>query len=576
MNDVELDDPDLAHNVPAYVLDRFREWRYSSHDIQKDPGKFIGTAWVDAAELRTYLKTNPAALLRSRAGSEVSFSGSAPPSRSVSRMSSVSVKMEPGEAPAVKSEPTDDEVLLYGDVGARRQRRSSASSSAASRWSSFIAPDGTEGLELLDSDDEVASILGTVPGNSSRSSSRSYTPTSTSSSLDGHDTPCAPDDNTPSGSLVTDIAATVWHDESVQSVPELGSPTFFITRQCRVKVLETVHGLPHYYPIPRVSTGYVLDLRDPQYDFSDLVAGKRPPPDRADSIILNRDQDSWASHGAGKNCTTADIPGERFGLAQGLVKCRRVRMECKGTQHCEDADLSIISGERFELEPEKRAALFDAQTRIRIQEGMDANQRVATFWRSIQTRPCPFPKCGGGLSQARYQNGAKNGKTYFIGCTGFRRGETNPGHRYIAIPTDVDEHRLSRIIAGQPLPPPEDSDSTSPIIVKRASCSFMVHGRIGRRAIKCKFTHIVDGVPTTMKTVTRACPASRTIFVPMDASLQRLAIVVPDHTSPHNHPMPPFTKVDADDRQGRVNTGGARRQDTDGVQPSLPSESCEE
>lgn len=93
----------------------------------------------------------------------------------------------------------------------------------------------------------------------------------------------------------------------------------------------------------------------------------------------------------------------------------------------------------------------------------------------------------------------------------------------------------------------------------------MVHGRIGRRAIKCstfrslssilivtdesfdiEFTHIVDGVPTTMKTVTRACPASRTIFVPMDATLQRLAIVVPDHTSPHNHPMPPFTKVDAD------------------------------
>lgn len=98
-----------------------------------------------------------------------------------------------------------------------------------------------------------------------------------------------------------------------------------------------------------------------------------------------QDQDSWASHGAGKNCTTADIPGERFGLAQGLVKCRRVRMECKGTQHCEDADLSIISGERFELEPEKRAALFDAQTRIRIQEGMDANQRVATYVQTFIT-----------------------------------------------------------------------------------------------------------------------------------------------------------------------------------------------
>lgn len=38
------------------------------------------------------------------------------------------------------------------------------------------------------------------------------------------------------------------------------------------------------------------------------------------------------------------------------------------------------------------------------------------------------------------------------------------------------------------------------------------------------------------------CAANRTIFVPVDSSL-RMAIVVPDHKSPHSHPMPPMVKV---------------------------------
>jgi hypothetical protein len=40
----------------------------------------------------------------------------------------------------------------------------------------------------------------------------------------------------------------------------------------------------------------------------------------------------------------------------------------------------------------------------------------------------------------------------------------------------------------------------------------------------------------------RVCPASRTIYVPMDTSI-RMAVVIPDHTQPHNHPMPLFLKV---------------------------------
>ena len=41
------------------------------------------------------------------------------------------------------------------------------------------------------------------------------------------------------------------------------------------------------------------------------------------------------------------------------------------------------------------------------------------------------------------------------------------------------------------------------------------------------------------------CPAERTIFVPVDHRL-RVAVVVPNHTRPHNHPMPPMVKASFD------------------------------
>lgn len=59
------------------------------------------------------------------------------------------------------------------------------------------------------------------------------------------------------------------------------------------------------------------------------------------------------------------------------------------------------------------------------------------------------------------------------------------------------------------------------------------------------FTHTHDGKPIRSKMVHRPCEAERSIFVPVDNSL-RMAVMVPNHKKPHNHPIPTTTKASYD------------------------------
>jgi hypothetical protein len=59
------------------------------------------------------------------------------------------------------------------------------------------------------------------------------------------------------------------------------------------------------------------------------------------------------------------------------------------------------------------------------------------------------------------------------------------------------------------------------------------------------FTHILEGKPTRSKMIPRPCTAERWIFVPVDVNL-RMAVVVPNHRIPHNHPMPVMMKASYD------------------------------
>ena len=59
------------------------------------------------------------------------------------------------------------------------------------------------------------------------------------------------------------------------------------------------------------------------------------------------------------------------------------------------------------------------------------------------------------------------------------------------------------------------------------------------------YTHLADGKPIQAMIQHHPCPAERTIFVPVDPSMH-IAVVVPDHKSPHSHPMPPMIKASFD------------------------------
>ena len=59
------------------------------------------------------------------------------------------------------------------------------------------------------------------------------------------------------------------------------------------------------------------------------------------------------------------------------------------------------------------------------------------------------------------------------------------------------------------------------------------------------YTHLKNGTPVKSRIEHYPCPAERTIFVPVDRRLC-IAVVVPNHTRPHNHPMPPMIKASFD------------------------------
>ena len=59
------------------------------------------------------------------------------------------------------------------------------------------------------------------------------------------------------------------------------------------------------------------------------------------------------------------------------------------------------------------------------------------------------------------------------------------------------------------------------------------------------YTHLLDGKLYKSPILHRLCNAEGTIFVPVNSSF-RIAVVVPDHKAPHNHPMPPMIKVSFD------------------------------
>ena len=74
-----------------------------------------------------------------------------------------------------------------------------------------------------------------------------------------------------------------------------------------------------------------------------------------------------------------------------------------------------------------------------------------------------------------FKGRSKFGKTYFVGCSSWKYNERDK-HRYLPIPSNVDEDILLKVMANDGVLPPNIASNTNAI------CVLAVHPRITLKA----------------------------------------------------------------------------------------------
>ncbi|KAF8150839.1 hypothetical protein B0H34DRAFT_801758 [Crassisporium funariophilum] len=291
------DDASFLRAIPNGVLEEFRAEVYSSTFIKKYPVMFVDTAWVDIDKLKTFLHEQEE-------------------SKHVERDPDTSkhIKEEHVASPnsVIKEEPKSDAVLPAVSANAHLLYRS-------------LIEDGCEILELLDSDDEMASDSESFSELIEDKGMSSDTvvgdldiemDSDDDEDLHSHHDQKMSDRSTDLGSDSDDsgcdeFTSSNWLEDCISSQVKQGP--ILITRQCTVEaleVLECTSDLPSYWPVPREKRGYLVDLSDPKWNILD----KNGKLISVDGLIKNSDQDSWT--GCTGNGPRDSVAGARLSLAE--------------------------------------------------------------------------------------------------------------------------------------------------------------------------------------------------------------------------------------------------------------------
>ncbi|KAF7972867.1 hypothetical protein HWV62_16642 [Athelia sp. TMB] len=307
---------------------------------------------------------------------------------------------------------------------------------------------------------------------------------------------------------------TDWQDPAIQSRFEVGNQQ--VTARKFVMRVEYLDKIPALWPVPRIPTAYVMDMNDPQFT---VIVGEKTLT--LDGLIKDKDQDCW------EGTTGSMIQGTPYVYLAALgpepIKCRRSRLTCRGSFHCSEIDESLLDVERYELDPASRDAIVAAQAKTRTEEGTQPIDYVIAFYNLCQ-KSCP------GVDH----NGDRCPGTAMI------RNKKMRAHRYLEIPDNVDTKLLAQVLKKGVFDITPEAGSKD--------CSRVISAHIGHKNKECPHSHYKNGKPVRGQIVRRMCEAFREIFVPVDEDI-RFAVVLPDHTRPHNHPMPPAVKASHDVRQ---------------------------
>ncbi|KAJ7204582.1 hypothetical protein C8J57DRAFT_382857 [Mycena rebaudengoi] len=332
--------------------------------------------------------------------------------------------------------------------------------------------------------------------------------------------------------FVLEESATVWQNPDITSKAFVGGP-FRITQKVKVQCLEVVTKPASIWPIGHQTTAFILNL-DPEYDPIDQKTGL--PLHTVDYLIKNSDNESWKSYGTGR---ADNNPMVFFDPGQPPIACRRARMSCNGCCACENIDPKFLPVERYDLDPASRNAVSAAEQDTRRREGTTAESRTAGFFDLVIKKKCAAKdaagnKCRGKPKLMPKLEGATRGHDYWVACDGWRR-DFQKDHRTFSIPDYTDQVLLVKLFANEAIS--VDSSSDTP------PCSRIVHSKTGLKLQYCPHSHIINGRSVPKSQIKRfSCNASRTIYVPLDSTIRQALIIHKDNT-PHNHPMPPLTKV---------------------------------
>ncbi|KAJ6518461.1 hypothetical protein DFH09DRAFT_1331945 [Mycena vulgaris] len=304
---------------------------------------------------------------------------------------------------------------------------------------------------------------------------------------------------------------TLWLNDSLSSRVRVGEMR--VTSNVTVQRVEYAPGLPSAFPIPEITTAFVVDLHDAQYNLTD----KHGKLYTVDALIKNKDNDSFE----GPTGTGDSKVLVTFEPGQPPILCRRSRLGCKAMPVSTPIQRSLTLFAAIYIRPlVTRSLLHNGRHADRREELPNNGSRNSCNLFAIAPAPGTRPT-------------KSRGHSSWLGCSGWTSDNTK--HTGISIPDDVDPDLFSAGFNGQPLA--ADTSKDTPL------CSAIVHPTTGLKSKKCAFTHIVNGEPHMKSAIMkRPCPVQRQIYIPMDPSIRKALIVHPGNIA-HNHPIPAFKKV---------------------------------
>ncbi|EDR04794.1 uncharacterized protein LACBIDRAFT_330283 [Laccaria bicolor S238N-H82] len=248
------------------------------------------------------------------------------------------------------------------------------------------------------------------------------------------------------------------------------------------------------------------------------------------AIIKSVDQDAWGG-GSGGHLSTKKTP--IIPLLDN-EPCQVAEHFCQGIFHCDQLDLALLEGiERYEPDEDDRKDLFKAEREQNIRETDSMYTRAASFYSAVNKDSCT---CGGVVVIRPLKKKNLDSHKYFIGCSGWKRTDPVNSHRFMSLPTDINDRLVVELFQNK------GRFNAFPLsnIKKCAQVIPVRNGAKGRQ--QCPYTHYdtETGEVILGHLVQRTCETRIKIWFPVDRAVRQALIYL---KNPHNHPMFPSTKL---------------------------------